>query len=132
MVNLENEQVIAKGENSSFISVQTIRHSVMNCIDNFSKLKPKDENQLKTTKDNYLLYGLTMICIYEPCLMCAMALVHSRLKNLVFFKNNEFEDSPFSKSDIDFLKLNLNHKYSVYVYDESTKDLNNILNLNDK
>lgn len=34
--------------------------------------------------DNYRLLNTTLYCTLEPCLMCAMALVHARVSRVVF------------------------------------------------
>jgi tRNA-specific adenosine deaminase 3 len=36
--------------------------------------------------DVYFMKGLSMLTSMEPCFMCAMALVHSRIKRVYFMK----------------------------------------------
>ena len=39
-------------------------------------------------KGEYILTGLEVYLYREPCLMCAMALSHSRIAKLFFIENN--------------------------------------------
>lgn len=64
----------------------------------------------------YLCTGLDLYLTEEPCLMCAMALVHSRAKR-IFFGNSNAENGALGGR----LKLHgvseLNHHYDVYQID---------------
>ena len=39
------------------------------------------------TDDNYYLTGYDLYIFREPCIMCAMALVHSRVRRVFYWKN---------------------------------------------
>lgn len=83
---------------------RSISHSVMNAVEDFSEeLNAKsneekfcylgkrsdeslgkgsqelDEGLLETETEQYFCKDLDMICVQEPCVMCAMALNHSRV-----------------------------------------------------
>lgn len=66
-------------------------HSIMKAIEEIASNQRK-----KTTTDNeedsiYLCHNLFVYTIYEPCIMCSMALVHSRIGRIIYL-----EDAPMS------------------------------------
>lgn len=81
-------------------------HSVMRAIREVAK---------NTDDDVYLCLGFDVYCSQEPCIMCCMALVHSRIGRLIF--KNKSRDS---KSSIRFFKLHgraqLNHTFQAWKY----------------
>lgn len=85
-----------------------IAHSIINGIDEICSLKETEVNE-------YLLQDYYVISTHEPCQMCCMALIHSRIKLFLFDKkmssgaltNNDFCLADFNK---------LNWKYQVLHY----------------
>ena len=43
-----------------------------------------DPDSSKQNGSHYLLTGLTLFISHEPCIMCSMALLHSRVKEIVY------------------------------------------------
>ena len=43
-----------------------------------------DETENKQNGTNYLLTDLTFFITHEPCIMCSMALLHSRVKEVIY------------------------------------------------
>lgn len=87
-----------------------IAHSVMVAINEFAADLVKNESP------QYLLNGLDVIVCFEPCLMCAMALVHSRARRVIYCKPNPmFLGAANSKLHI--CKLGVNHKPECFVLD---------------
>ena len=76
---------------------------------------PKENDDLlyhieKEKEHNYNQYyceGLYVFTKEEPCMMCAMALIHNRISRLYFSEINEKEGALISKYSLD--NYNLNH-----------------------
>lgn len=66
--------------------------------------------------EGYLCTGMDAYLYEEPCLSCAMALVHGRIRNVFCYKKRLIRGS-FSSIFLNYNKL-LNHRYNVYFYSE--------------
>lgn len=64
----------------------------------------------------YLCTGYDLYVFREPCVMCAMALVHSRIKRVFFHVKNANRGAFVSKCQIHTIK-DLNHHYDVFQID---------------
>lgn len=113
----------ALGEGGQQRTVNTTRSSTVEGVDD-------DKGQLCTASEhaelvdreevvgdevsqgNYYCQGCTVYCSHEPCVMCAMALVHSRIDMLVFYHKNE-EHGGITKGRL-HLDRRLNHGYRVF------------------
>ena len=98
-------------------------HPIINGSLNFlgveSKFKQEFKSKFIPFPDNhYLCTDLMVISIYEPCLMCAMAMVHSRIKYFfyLFPHNTGALETNFQ---LQFIKP-LNHHYRAYKIDLQT------------
>ncbi|SBS94896.1 cytidine deaminase, putative [Plasmodium ovale curtisi] len=97
------------------------------CAINIDREKKKEENDsmdndiLKKgvnsnsviSSDQYLCTNYYAYLTHEPCFMCAMAMVHSRVKCVIFDKVNKHNGALFSKGKLHCLK-SLNHHFKVY------------------
>lgn len=61
--------------------------------------------------DGYLCTGLDAFVYREPCVSCAMAFVHGRIRRVFFCK--EIEKGPYTHHKLCYNK-NINHRYTVY------------------
>lgn len=104
------ERGTGRDNNSQPFSTQ---HSVMQAIENAA--------QSKNNTEEYLCVGLDVYCSQEPCVMCCMALIHSRI-NRLFIKHS----SPFEKGAIQFYCLHgrtqLNHTFEAWKWCDSQTD----------
>lgn len=97
-----------------------LQHSVMVAIDHLSSnsiyqrenllLKYVETNK---TKESYLLNGCSIYLTDEPCVMCAMALLHSRIENVFYLNSNPTFGSLGSIYKLHLLKKT-NHRFNVY------------------
>jgi tRNA-specific adenosine deaminase 3 len=109
-----------------------LRHAVMNVIRqvaDFSTSDSADSNNnpattnsqgqsngvdpaVSQTGSNYLLTSLTLFTTHEPCVMCSMALLHSRVKEVIYLCPMPQTGACGSATCLPTLK-GVNHKYSI-------------------
>ena len=80
------------------------------------KNKGKNKNGENENDDNHQYYceGLYVFTKEEPCMMCAMALVHNRISRLYFSDINQKDGALVSKYSLD--NYNLNHHYLIFKF----------------
>jgi tRNA-specific adenosine deaminase 3 len=66
--------------------------------------------------DQYYCQGLYLFTWKEPCFMCSMALVHSRIERVYFIENDKKEGALASL--VKFNSYNLNHNFFVFEFNE--------------
>lgn len=81
IVNPENDKLIA----SSFDKREDhpLHHSIMNCITKVSEIETAKRLRDSSSK-HYLCLGYHVYTTHEPCTMCSMALIHSRIGRLIY------------------------------------------------
>lgn len=81
----------------------------------FLAMKAYTSGVRKTRSGNipYLLNGCIAIYRTEPCIMCAMALLHSRIDAIIYLNGNEKAGSLGSICQLNSMN-HLNHKFPVY------------------
>src|SRR5574337_1024372 len=93
-----NNEIIAEGSNCPIASNDPTAHAEIIAI-----------RQASNIIQNYRLLDVTLYVTLEPCIMCAGAIIHSRIKRLVFAAFDPKAGAYDSKFDI--LKNNyLNHR----------------------
>ncbi|KAJ2605507.1 tRNA-specific adenosine deaminase subunit tad3 [Coemansia sp. RSA 1722] len=75
--------------------VHPLRHSVMCCVDQVGKQEVEKRKRKDQTENlaggGYLCENADVFCHSEPCAMCCMALVHSRIGRLFFVYKSKKE-----------------------------------------
>ncbi|KZT42661.1 cytidine deaminase-like protein [Sistotremastrum suecicum HHB10207 ss-3] len=64
-----------------------LRHSVMNLLRQVSNAQhspPEPSDNMTRNGQRYLLTSRTLFTTHEPCIMCSMALLHSRVKDVFY------------------------------------------------
>lgn len=96
-----------------------LHHAVMQCLDakariDRSSTEPKSKRKLPDQDGSgYLCNGLDMYVTREPCVMCSMALVHSRIRCVYIDSRNEQFGGLVSLFNVAEQK-GLNHHFDVF------------------
>ena len=75
----------------------------------------------KPIKKSYLLNNCSIYLTHEPCIMCAMALLHSRISNVYYLNKNIQFGALGSIYKLHTLKKT-NHRFNVYHFQQTNVD----------
>ena len=113
--------------NNNNINKHETKENKKNKEEDFKYIKLGEKNPIGPKENDDLLYhididkehnyqyyceGLYVFTKEEPCMMCAMALIHNRISRLYFSEINEKEGALVSKYSLD--NYNLNHHYLIF------------------
>ena len=96
-----NDKVIARAHNQKEKKNMATAHAEVLAIQKASK-----------KLGNWCMNECELFVTLEPCMMCAMALIHNRISRLYFSEINEKEGALVSKYSLD--NYNLNHHYLIF------------------
>lgn len=115
------------------INMHPLRHSAMNLIDKMSASQGggmwyKNDSMPMNQSYDPSLYLCTDCEVYltnEPCIMCAMALLHSRVKRVIFYNHSSNNmlanccplDKSFSEKKI-HTNPDMNHRFEAWKISE--------------
>ncbi|KAJ9116914.1 hypothetical protein QFC22_004571 [Naganishia vaughanmartiniae] len=106
----------ARGMDRRYGSGHPLKHAAMGCVAEVARLRtcsPFTETTSSTRNGaDYLLTSMSLFITHEPCVMCSMALVHSRVKEVFFLVRNG--EGGFGGAFDIHGHPGLNHKIDVY------------------
>lgn len=81
-------KIVAVGSNMG--SKNPYNHSVMKAIEIISKEEKERRSRFSLTNEpsHYLCHNLVVYTSHEPCVMCCMALVHSRIGRVIYLRES--------------------------------------------
>ena len=98
-----------------------LRHAALDIIrqvaDARAQQPPAAQNEATKNGAQYLLTGLTLFITHEPCLMCTMALLHSRVKAVFYLVPMPKTGGCGGVACIPSLK-GVNHRFSISIWKE--------------
>ncbi|KAH3669795.1 hypothetical protein OGATHE_002607 [Ogataea polymorpha] len=102
-------------------SSDIMRHSIMNCIGEIAKneLQRRQARPDPSAPTNYLCLNYHVYTTHEPCTMCAMALLHSRIGRLIYIKDSKRTGAIGVESGNKYmlhLSCSLNWKFESFKY----------------
>lgn len=108
VVNPVTNTIVAKGYDQS--SSHPLHHAAFVCI---NKVAKKDMEASPLQRGNYLCTGYDLYITREPCIMCAMAVLHSRFKRVFYGVCNAERGGLGSQTKL-HCNRSLNHHFLVY------------------
>ena len=128
VVDPVRDAIVAQVEDSRH--KHPLRHAAMNAIDAVAHAQgagawPRDVGDLTLIDSNdkcYLLTGYDVYLNREPCCMCAMALVHSRVSRIFFFgvKNLDRKFGALNSAVKLHTVEGLNHSFEVFYVERTS------------
>ncbi|GJJ13328.1 hypothetical protein Clacol_007580 [Clathrus columnatus] len=93
-------------------------HSVFNLVRTIGDPGPTAEPSASNENgQNYLLTSRTLFTTHEPCVSCSMALVHSRVKEIIYIHPMSLTGGCGGVTCIPALK-NINHRFQIWKWTE--------------
>ena len=101
-----------------------LRHATLNCIASIARLRTVPPfSTLQPTRNgaDYLLTSLSLFVTHEPCIMCCMALLHSRVRE-VFYVYPMGPGGGFEGTFGIHGRKDLNHRFEVWQWTGGLSD----------
>ena len=89
IVDPSTSRILASTYDTRISSCQPLNHSILTAI-NLLAISPIQEQSGKKRGDRYYASGYDFYTTHEPCIMCCMAMIHSRARRCVFWKEMQY------------------------------------------
>lgn len=109
----------ASGYDTRISANHPLKHAAFNCIRNIATIRtqpPFSEMQATRNGGDYLLTSMSLFVTHEPCPMCCMALLHSRVRE-VFYLYKSKRGGGFESAFGVHGRRDLNHRFEVWRYE---------------
>ncbi|CAK68596.1 unnamed protein product (macronuclear) [Paramecium tetraurelia] len=110
LYNDENTIVI-EAEDETHIN--NVRHCVMVAMEKLAEHNLNENHQRHFLESQYYAREMTLVTYFEPCIMCAMALIHSRINEVYYYQKRVTDGGLNDQLQVNNMKQ-LNHKYLVF------------------
>jgi tRNA-specific adenosine deaminase 3 len=119
IVNPKTSEVLLTAHDIRISTRHPLNHSVMVLLNKLPSLLPADAPAvvLDDGKEDEEQYYASMYDVYvthEPCTMCCMALIHSRIRRLIFWKGMPTGAKVLGWMKGDEEDMTLNHRYMCF------------------
>ena len=106
-------------------AVHPLRHAILNCVRSIAHLRtipPFSTLQPTRNGADYLLTSLTLFITHEPCVMCCMALLHSRVREVFYIFPRKEGGGGFESCLGIHGRKDLNHRFEVWKWTGHLED----------
>jgi len=91
LIDPQTSKVLLVAHDTRISTGHPLNHAIISLLNRLPSLLPKDTPTTFKIDDEEQYYAHTydVYITHEPCTMCCMALVHSRIRRLIFWKRME-------------------------------------------
>lgn len=116
VVNSKTSQVLLTAYDTRISTCHPLNHAVMALLNNLPSLQPAHTFAAHESdeEEQYYAQMYDVYVTHEPCTMCCMALVHSRIRRLVFWRGMTTGARQLGWMERDEPDGNLNHRYMCF------------------
>ena len=114
LTNPKTSEILLTSHDTRNSTHHPLNHAIMNILNELPSLLPEDAVYGEDDEEQYYANMYDVYITHEPCTMCCMALVHSRIRRLIFWKGMQT-----GAKELGWMKGNddgesLNHRYMCF------------------